>query len=1312
MSQLLVSGDLFANRFDIERVAGSGGMGAVYRARDRFTGDTVALKLLHAGSGSVRESDRFHREAQLLAQLRHPGIVSYVAHGQIPDGQRFLAMEWLDGEDLAQRLSRGRLSVGDALIVVRCIAEALALAHERGVVHRDLKPTNLFLPRGELANIKLLDFGIARRISTSNEMTRTGAVVGTPEYMAPEQAAGSRDVTPAADVFSLGCILYECLTGEPPFAAATVAAVLARILFQEPVSIEERLPGIAPAIAGLLRRMLAKDATQRIPDAGRLAKEVSALGELPNLPMMPTVRASIRPSAPFAEHEQVLCSVVFATPSEEPEGDRGGAPAVVWTPQERQEMRRALQALGVRAEFLASGALVVTVSQTGSATDQAAIAARAALLVKQRWSGAHVSLATGRSARQGGGADMGEALDRAVRFPRRPASSSSGIWVDELSAGLLDARFSIASQPEGAVLTGEEKLADASRPLLGKPTPCVGREAELGTLESQLRSCLEESEARAVLITAPPGVGKSRLRHEFLRRIGQRDDAPTVLEGSGDLTSAGAPYGILGAAVRRLCGLAGGESLEVQRIRLRARVERHLGAVDRGRIVPFLGELASIPFAAQGDAMLGAAREDPRIMRDRVRRAFLDWMSAECRSVPVVLVLDDLHWGDALSVGLVGDALRELAAAPFYVVALARPEVHASFPKLWQDHKLQEIPLKGLAKRASERLVADVLGGRLTPTATAQLIERSGGNALFLEELIRAAAEGKTDVEPETVVAMLQTRIGRFDAGARRLVLAASVFGQTFWRGGVAVLLGFPKAAPEVVRWLDQLRDAEVIQANEDSRLAGEEEFVFRHALVRDAAYGLLTDADRTTGHRLSGVFLEVAGERDPVVIAEHHERGGDRPRAAIWYTRAAERALDSYANEAALDWVGRGVACGADGELLGALRAQESIACFLLARLDRCFPAALEALPMVRTGTLAWARAMFGACLGAGFGPPEWQAQFPSLAAQLIEADPEREAEGVYVEALSHTIATIILVAPAAAVASPLAHLEAVCDRAARHSPALRRHLYTARGRCMLYSSPSPWQIVQEAPETTRLCNEAGDLRNLQLVALSNYVWTELGDPDRALALMGETETEDEGQEVAATMIRRVRVATALVARGNEGDDERAAEIAREALERLGPFPVTAIFAHDALSRIALRRGNAVEAEALARAGCTVLERVPTLGPNIRATLILALLAQGKHDDALKEAEGIVALLGQFGCLGGAEVELRLAISETFHAAGDVARARAELRTTLEQIRIRADGIADPVWRESYLRKNPYCARAAELTHAWAVEGYSVVLP
>jgi eukaryotic-like serine/threonine-protein kinase len=382
----LEPGTAFANRFDIERAAGVGGMGTVYRARDRYTGEWVALKLMHAEGGSLQGSERFDREARLLLELRHPGIVSYVAHGQTPDGRRFLAMEWLDGHDLGVRLKEGPLPIGQAVLLLRRVAEAIGVAHRQGVVHRDLKPSNLFLVGGECGGVKVLDFGVARRVAASQPMTRTGLLVGTPDYMAPEQARGERDLGPAADMFSLGCILYECLTGQPPFYAEHVAAVLTRILFEEPPPVEDRRPGVPAPLAALLGRMLAKHPDRRLADARELGAALAALGDFSEPSLAPTIEIPSSAPSSFAAREQGLLCMIIASARPTGAGD------TTLLEEERiagadwhRTLTSTLRALGVQADFLVDGSLVVTVPATGSATDQAVHAARVALLVKERW---------------------------------------------------------------------------------------------------------------------------------------------------------------------------------------------------------------------------------------------------------------------------------------------------------------------------------------------------------------------------------------------------------------------------------------------------------------------------------------------------------------------------------------------------------------------------------------------------------------------------------------------------------------------------------------------------------------------------------------------------------------------------------------------------------------------------------------------------------------------------------------------------------------------------------------------------------------
>ena len=195
-------GDVIGGRFEIDEYVTSGGMGRLFRARDVQSGEIVAVKMLLGDPAAL--GPRFDREGNALAMLSHPGIVRYMAHGLAASGEPYLAMEWLEGEDLASRLSRGSLSLEDSLQLATRVAEAVNAAHVRDIVHRDLKPGNIFLVDGRIDRVKVLDFGIAR-LASGTRMTGTGMMIGTPGYMAPEQAGVERPVDARAHVFSNRC---------------------------------------------------------------------------------------------------------------------------------------------------------------------------------------------------------------------------------------------------------------------------------------------------------------------------------------------------------------------------------------------------------------------------------------------------------------------------------------------------------------------------------------------------------------------------------------------------------------------------------------------------------------------------------------------------------------------------------------------------------------------------------------------------------------------------------------------------------------------------------------------------------------------------------------------------------------------------------------------------------------------------------------------------------------------------------------------------------------------------------------------------
>jgi tRNA A-37 threonylcarbamoyl transferase component Bud32 len=770
--------EIIADRFEIRHLASSGGMGAVYRAYDRVLAKDVAVKTLFRQS--LDETERFAREAEVLAALEHPGIVGHIAHGRTSEGELYLVMEWLEGEDLAACLERRALSVDESLAIAAQAADALEAAHAQGIVHRDVKPSNLFLVGGGIERIKILDFGIARLGEAARSSTRTGSMIGTPGYMAPEQARGDRQIDASADVFALGCVLFECLTGRAVFVGAHPMAVLAKILFEQPPRLRDLRPDLPRELDALVARMLATD------PAGRPARGAAVLAEIEALAGVEAdarsrQRVSLAPAALGAGEQRPLCVILVGPPAQA--AGAADAPTMVAPPTNiAGALREIVEAVEGRLEPLADGSLVATLWGARTATDQVMKAARCALALRALLPGVPMALATGRGVIAGRW-PVGAAIDRAARMlhpQARAAGASAAIRIDEVTAGLLDVRFDVGGSAASLELRGERELVETTRTLLGKPTPCVGRERELGALLGLFEQCVTEPVARAALVVGHAGVGKSRLRHEVLRAVRAQREGVEIWLGRGDAMSAGAPFGMIAPPLRRLAGILDGEPLAVRRKKLGARVARHLRGRDLERVTCFLGELVGVPFPDDGGVELRAARRDPMLMGDQMRRAFEDFLAAEATAQPVLIVLEDLHWGDLPSVTFLDSALRNHPDLPWMVLGLARPEVHALFPELWRERGVDEIRLGGLTRRGSEKLVRAVLGDAVAPDVVEAILDRSAGNVFYLEELIRAVAEGKGDALPETVLTMAQARLDHLDVEARRILRAAAIFGRLF----------------------------------------------------------------------------------------------------------------------------------------------------------------------------------------------------------------------------------------------------------------------------------------------------------------------------------------------------------------------------------------------------------------------------------------------------------------------------------------------------------------------------------------------------
>jgi tetratricopeptide (TPR) repeat protein len=1275
-------GDVLVGRYRLDSPAGSGGASTVFRATDGRDGSRVAVKLFDETDPETRR--RFEREARLLVELRHPAVVRYVEHGVTDEGRPFLVTEWLEGEDLAARLTRGPLSLDEALRLGRRVCEGLLAAHQRGVVHRDLKPGNLFLPGGAVEEAKVLDFGVARS-GRATVSTRTGTVIGTPGYMAPEQVRGEPGIDARADVFALGCVLFECLTGRPTFAGEHLYAVVARVLFEPAPHARDLRADVPEGLDDAIARMLSKDPKDRPEDARAALAELQApLATAPS-------RAGVRPAG-IGRGEQRVFSVVMMGSLRD---------AAVLPSTRRALLDDAAHVHQGTLAALADGTVVVGFTGSGDATLRVAEAARCALALRSLVPGTPLVLATGRGRVDAADASppVGDVIDHAVSL-LDDADPADGVRLDEASARLLEVHFEVARTDRSWRLRGERAWVDEARHLMGRPTPFVGREREIATLDALFAEALDEPRARAVLVTAAAGVGKSRLRHEFVGRAQARSPDLRVWTSRCDPLGEGAAFSAIAPLVRHAAGVLAGEPPALRRHHLGERVARHVPEAERTRVTHFLGELAAAPFPDDASPALAAARADARLMSEQMLRAWEDWLDAETAAAPLLLVIEDLHWGDAASVRFIDAALRHLSGRRFMVLALARPEVHDAFPRLWAERGGQEIRLEALSPRACARLAHDVLGDAVDEDVVRRVTEHSAGNAFYLEELLRAVAEGATSSLPDSVLALVGTRLDGLDAESRRLLRAASVFGLAFWSGGVAALLGAAEAshAGEILARLDE---RELVGRRHPSRFPGEREYTFRHALVREAAYRSLTEADRTLAHELAARWLEPRGAEEPAVLALHYRLGGVLPEAARWYLRAADVAYKAHDLDAIIQYAEQSATCGAQGVDLGRARLHQARAHMWRMEHDREFARfreAIELLPgahpsrFIALGGLVQSLTTQGRndeivrvirevedTWGSGSRDPEWLTARARAAQGLLHLGRADLADEML---------------------EPVRRLFDAGEANVTENPQV---LLALAGRALTHGDLGTFVALTE--RTEKAFERIGHLRNL-CVARENlgYIYRELGCYEESARRLREVLAIAERIRVIITVNtarHNLGMTLALMGRHEEG-----LEMERRVIEEIAAKRSLRIEGGCRLylSRILFMMGRLQECERETEKAIEVLTPTRPLLIYAQAIMARALLGMGRTDQALATAQAAQAMLEEQKEIEEGEAFVRLAYALALRAAGREAEATRSLGVARERLLVRAGRITDPSLRRSYLVNVPEHAQTLELSRALGV--------
>ncbi|MBM4359504.1 MAG: protein kinase [Deltaproteobacteria bacterium] len=1265
--------DRAEERFVIEARVGGGAAGDIYRAQDRVTGQPVALKFLR-GTASHEEKTRFQREVAILAELRHPNIVEHVAHGTWSDGRPYLAMEWLDGEDLGKRTRREPLGMRDSVELVRRSAQALAAVHARGVVHRDLKLANIFLVKGRGTAIKLIDFGVVRSPEPDGFTTAPGSIVGTPHYMSPEQARGEA-VDPRADVYALGSVLFRLLTGRNVFETEHVIALLGRLVLEDPPRASSVRFDIPPALEDVIGCALSRSRDLRYPHAGEFARALARAGELNNDPpatersnsqVRPVKKGrddettgsgsnSSRQTRPGMSLRRVVTCLLY---------DLSAMPGDVTISDNLSD----IAGEDVRIERIAGGQTVAVFGVERSRGDEVMRAARTALQILADFSEARVVVANGH-AHSFRSNLTGEALERAASQLEKAKPGT--VRLDLHAAAALETSFECVRDGDGALLIREDPRELAPRQVLGVVTPTLGRERELDTLQGIYAETVHDSFPRATIVTGSPGIGKSRIRSELVQRLGLAPTPPEVLVCRGDRGFGAGSISALGKALRARMGVQDGATLAEQvravEVFVKSRLPRSLHF-----LAAFLGEVAGVRFPDREDEALRAARTNDQLMQARIRMALEAFFRTQAGRIPQLILVEDAHVADDTSLGLL-EWLLACNDLRLFVVAFAQPELDRTHPEIWSragyhgtdrsslapPERTTRLVLRPLSPPAAERLVGTILPN-LEHARRTDILRRAAGNPLVLEELARCAAEGRAEL-PLTVQSLVQLRLDRLTAQVREVLHSASVFGNVFWSGGVAALLGH-----EVTADLATAEREEFLVKQASSRVAGETEWTFRQDVVRDAAYASLLDEDRRELHLRAGDWLESIGSADLGHVAHHVQLGGALPRAASLYARATQQAMGSFSQmDLALELSRRGLECGATGSDRAVLLVTKAHVCSRTGRLGEALEPAEQASQLVPAGSTLWVEAqrLLTTCLvesgraadgdarlgwalqsvGTALAPADRSLLTAARVRALIDLNRPGLALGIADDAIRYArdagaagqqamlraldarlFALMSIGNPGEAVANGLELIEKA-DSAGDSHLASRARINTASTLNYLGAYEDARDLIDRALPDVR----AFRLRLLEASALHNLSMSvaRTGELGRGIDLQREAiRIADECGGIRLAINSRLYECLMLTWRGEPADLKRASVIASQIVEACHPHPGLQTIALFCQARVDLQRRNVREALEAAREAHRRLRDAPVeeLEELIRDCHVEALYAEGligEADEALRAA-------------------------------------------------------------------------------------------